>query len=179
MEVKILKKLSEKSGNSLPLACAVVLSLLLVSSAVMEYIRLSVIAGGVRDALQASIISVATGNYDKTYDGLREGYSGGYSRTSDTWKETLNYGNIYDEMGKLLGLNSSHTKKTGSNTEYSLSGLTVNIVNAPFAPANPNTANKFTANAQIILQIPLSFGWSSLPPVKMTIRTTAGYMQKF
>jgi len=69
LEVRVLKKFKDKSGNAIILACAVVIGLLLISSAIMEYIRLTIIANGVRDALQASVISVSTQNYDEAYLG--------------------------------------------------------------------------------------------------------------
>ena len=88
MEVGVLKRMKDKSGNTLPLACAIVISLLLISSIIMEYTRLTIIANGVRDALQASVISVSVQNYDDTYNGLREGYSGGYNKTTGgSWQE--------------------------------------------------------------------------------------------
>ena len=37
--------------------------------------------------LQSAVISVATANYDDLYNGLREGYSGGYKFTSlEQWQ---------------------------------------------------------------------------------------------
>lgn len=180
MEVGVLKKICNNSGNAIPLACAIVICLLLISSVIMEYVRLTVIANGVRDALQASVISVSTQNYDKVYNGLREGYSGGYNKVNGgAWQERLDYGDIYTELNQLLGLNNSHTKMTGSDVEYTLSDLSVNIINSPFAPSNINSSNKFTADAKINLQVPLSFGWGMLPPINITIKTTAGYIPKF
>ncbi len=146
----------------------------------MEYVRLTIIANGVRDALQASVISVSTQNYDKVYNGLREGYSGGYNKVGGGgWQESLDYGDIYSELNQLLGLNSAQTKMIGGDVEYSLSDLSVNIINSPFAPSNTNSSSKFTADARINLQVPLSFGWGMLPPIDITIKTTAGYIPKF
>jgi len=174
LEVRVLKRLKDRSGYAIILACVVVISLLLISSAIMEYIRLTIIANGVRDALQASVISVLTQNYDEAYFGLREGYSGGYSRTSGGgWQEKLDYGDIYAELDGLLGLDHTHMKRTDSGLEYALSGLSVSIINSPFAPSNPQNGNKFTADAKISLEVPLSFGWGMLPPLKITIKTTA------
>lgn len=182
MEVGVLKRIENKNGNAIPLACVLVISLLLVSSTIMEYIRLTVIVNGIREALQASIISVSTQNYGKVYNGLREGYSGGYDKViGGGWKERLDYGEIYSELDRILGLNGNHTKITGvqNHIEYSLSGLLVNIINSPFAPANTYSANKFTADAKINVRLPLSFGWGILPPISLTIKTTAGYIPKF
>lgn len=180
MEVGILKKIRNKSGNALPLACAILICLLLISSVIMEYIRLTVIANGVRDGLQTSVIAVSTQNYDKLYNGMREGYSGGYNKEAGgTWQEKLDYGDIYTELVLKLGLDNSHMKKTGSDVEYTLSELSVNIINSPFAPSNTDSVNKYTAEAKIELQVPLSFGWGMLPPIKITIKTTAEYISKF
>ena len=43
-----------------------------------EYMRLMIVAQGVRDSVQSAIVDVATENWDEAYAGLREGYSGGY-----------------------------------------------------------------------------------------------------
>ena len=176
---RVLKKISDRSGNALPLACAIVITVLLISSAIMEYIRLNIIADGVRNALQASIISVSTSNYDEVYNGLREGYSGGYKRNGGSWEEWLDNGDIYVELDSLLGLNSSHEKISRGRIEYSLSGLQVNIKNTPLAPSDPNFMGKFEAEAKITIEAPLSFGWNAIPPLKLTIKTTAGYTPKF
>jgi len=98
LEIGILKKLNERRGNALLLACAIVICLLLLSSAIMEYIRLTIIANGVHDALQAAVISVSTGNYDETYNSLREGYSGGYNKVGGAWREKLDKGDMYAEL---------------------------------------------------------------------------------
>lgn len=180
MEIDLLKKLRNRRGNALTIACVLVLCLLMLSGAIMEYARLTIIANGVRNALQASVISVSTQNLDETYMGLREGYSGGYStENGEAWQEKLDYGDIYDELDKLLGLNSSHGKKTGEDIEYSLSGLEVKIGNAPFAPADPVNCSKFAADAKITLEAPLMFGQGVLPPMKITIKTSSEYTPKF
>ncbi|MDA3845705.1 MAG: hypothetical protein PF505_04045, partial [Vallitaleaceae bacterium] len=75
----MIKVLKNKDGNVAIQAVVVVLVLLLVFSVVSEYLRLQMIAQGVRDAVQSSVISVASENYDVVYHGLREGYSGGYA----------------------------------------------------------------------------------------------------
>lgn len=74
---KIRKLVMDKKGMSYPLTVALVLALLIALCVLAEFFRLSIIAYGVRNALQESVISVATTNYNEVYDGLREGYSGG------------------------------------------------------------------------------------------------------
>ncbi len=55
----------------------------------------------------------------------------------------------------------------------------MNIKNAPFAPSNTDSANKFLSEATIELEVPLSFGWESLPPMRITLHVKAGYTPKF
>lgn len=177
---KIRKLVMDKKGMSYPLTVALVLALLIVLCTLAEFFRLSIIAYGVRNALQESVISVATTNYNEVYDGLREGYSGGYFMTGDCWEETLDYGDVYTQLDRLLGTNPDgayHVKWQGNGYEYRVTDLNVSISNAPFAPGN--ASQNFEVDASVRLEIPLSFGWEALPPVRMTIRTKAAYMPKF
>ena len=72
---KIQKVIKDKRGMSYPLTVSLVLALLILLCVMAEFFRLNVIAYGVRESLQASVISVATTNYNEVYDGIREGYS--------------------------------------------------------------------------------------------------------
>ena len=69
---KLKKMIKDKKGMSYPLTVALVLALLIVLCVLAEFFRLSIIAYGVRNALQESVISVATTNYNEVYDGLPE-----------------------------------------------------------------------------------------------------------
>lgn len=178
----MMKKLFQsKRGDGNLLAIVVVISILLISCSVYEYVRLMLIASGVRDAVQSSVISVATTNYDEVYNGLREGYSGGYTLDGEYWDESLDIGDIYGQLDNTLGLSRQsgrHVKYAGETLEYSLWGLEVDIKNAPFAPSS-TAADKFLAEATIELEVPLSFGWQSLPPMRITLHVKAGYTPKF
>lgn len=184
MEVRNIKAiLKEKMGNALPLACAIVMILILLFSVATEYMRLEIISKGVRDALQTSVIAIASQNYDDVYNGLREGYSGGYIlSSSDVWESKLNTGDIYSYLDNLLGLEKSgaiHIKFTGKEVEYKLSDLKLNVIISPIAPSNPNNVPKFQAEASIHLEVPLSFGWNKLPPLQINLKVKAGYTGKF
>lgn len=177
---KLKKAVTDKGGMSCLLTVALVLALLIVLTVLAEFFRLSVIAHGVRNALQESVISVATTNYNEVYDGLREGYSGGYFMAGDCWEETLDHGDVYTWLDRLLGTNpdgSYHVKWQGNGYEYRITGLDVSISNAPFAPGD--AGQNFEADVSVQLEIPLSFGWEALPPVRMTIREKVAYMPKF
>ena len=178
--MKLKKLLQSKAGISTPMTIALVLGLLLLICAMAEFFRLGLIVQGVRDGLQQSIITVATTNYDETYNGLREGYSGGFVLSGDSWQENLDYDDVYYRLDNLLGTDLQggyHVKTLEQGFEYRLSNLHVSIVNTPFTPGNTN--QNFEADARITIEIPLSFGWDAVPPLTMEIRTRAAYMPKF
>lgn len=170
----------DKSGNSTPTIIALILGLLFLICAMSEFFRLMIIAQGVRDGLQQAVISVATTNYDETYRGLREGYSGGYRLSGEQWVEDLDYDDVYYRLDSLLGTDrdgSYHVKEQEDGYEYRLSGLRVEITNTGLAPGS--ASRNFEADARITIEIPMSFGWGVIPPVTMELRTKAAYMPKF
>lgn len=178
--MRIKKILCSKSGNSTPTIIALILGLLFLVCAMSEFFRLMIIAQGVRDVLQQAVISVATTNYDETYRGLREGYSGGYRLSGEQWVEDLDYDDVYYRLDSLLGTErdgSYHVRVQDGGYEYRLSGLRVEITNTGLAPGS--ASRNFEADARITIEIPMSFGWGVVPPLTMELRTKAAYMPKF
>ena len=98
----IKKVMKDKRGTSTPLTIALILGFLLLICAMAEFFRLGIIVQGVRDGLQQTVITVATTNYDETYNGLREGYSGGYTLSGESWQENLDYYDVYNRLDNLL-----------------------------------------------------------------------------
>ncbi len=179
---KLKRIIKDKKAGSYPLAICIALAIVIISCGVFEYIRLMVIAQGVRDGVQSAILSVATENYDDVYAALREGYSGGYANYGSGFDEQLDLGDVYGRLDSLLGLKregARHVKYTSGVMEYRVSGLNVNVINAPFAPSNRDGAQKFLAEATIYLEVPLSFGWSALPPMTITLKCSAGWTPRF
>lgn len=178
--MKLIKIMKERHGNSTPLTIALILGLLLLICAIFEFFRLGIIVSGVRDGLQQAVITVATTNYDETFNGLREGYSGGYTLSGENWQENLDYDDVYYRLDNLLGTDESrgyHIKEDKSGYEYRLSGLSVDIINAPLTPGSAD--DNFEVDAKVTIEIPLSFGWDKLPPFTMEVRTRSAYMPKF
>ena len=75
---KWLACLKDQRGTAFPLVIAVTLACLLILCGIMEFFRLSLIASGVKEALQDAVVVVVNYNYANVYHGVREGYSGGY-----------------------------------------------------------------------------------------------------
>jgi len=180
---KLKQVLHSKKANSYPLAICIALAIVIIACGAFEYMRLMLIAQGVRDGVQEAIISVSTGNYSDVYASIREGYSGGYVNNGSGFNEQINRGDVYARLSGLLGLRrvgGQYVKYVdGDVVEYRLYNLNVNVINAPFAPSNRDAAQKFLAEATINLEVPLSFGWSNLPPMRITLKVKAGWTPKF
>lgn len=176
--IKFYGIIRNRKGSSFPLTVAVALALIIIMCGISEYMRLMIIASGVRDAVQSAVIATANDNYDNVYSGVREGYSGGYEICGSSWEPSLDYGDIYDRLDNTLGLKNGHIKYAGETVEFKLSNLTVNIINTPFAPSDPGEQN-FLADAAINLEVPVSFAGKLLPPMRIKIKVKAHYVPKF
>lgn len=177
-----MKFWKDRSGNGFPLTVAAVLAVLMISCVIYEYLRLSIIASHIRDAVQSAVISVATENYSNVYSGLRQSYSGGFARSGNQWKESWTTGDVYHRISQDLGLTQEgdgYVRISNQMIEYSISDLQVKVINTPFAPASPDSVQSFTAEAQIHLTVPLSFGWGHQPAMNAHLQVNAAYRPQF
>lgn len=181
--MKAIKRVwNNKQGAGFPLIIAVSLVLVLLLCGIAEYVRLLIIAQGVRDAVQSAVIALVNDNYDEVYHGVREGYSGAYRPESGGFQPQVDQGDVLARLDQQLGLRqvgNEHVKYTGERVEYRLSGLSVNIRNAPLAPAQPENAAPFLAEILLRLQAPVSFGNRVLSPMTMILKVQARYMPRF
>ena len=179
---KIKRILENKSGAGFPLIIAVTLSLVIIFTGISEYFRLMIVAQGVRDAVQAAVISTVNDNYDDVYHGVREGYSGAYQPMAGDFDESLDYGDIYERLDSILSLSVSsfyHEKRTSDGKlEFKVWALDVDIRNAPFASGDQASA-RFEVDSTIMLEVPVSFGEKLLPPMRIKVKTSAGYTPRF
>lgn len=178
-----IKKLlrSKKAYSSAPLAVVIALAGMMFFVTLWQIVRLVTIAAGVKDAVQSAVISTSVGNYSNVYDGVREGYSGGYKFSGNSWKTAISTGDVYGRMDGLLGLKSDgskHSKYTADGVEYSVYGLSVNVDNAEFAPSS-GEIKQFSATSYITLEVPLSFCGDVLPPMKVRLCVKSKYTPKF
>ncbi len=183
MEVgKARKVLANNKGSGFPLAVAITLCLVMIFTGISEYFRLIIVAQGVRNALQDAVISTVNDNYDNVYHGVREGYSRGYQPIDADFEESVDYGNIYDKMDTILGLNQSseyHLKVTSDGkTEFKIWDLDVDIQNAPLAGGD-QAGQRFIIDSSIMLEVPVSFGGKLIPSMQIKVKSSAGYTPKF
>ena len=179
---KIQKLLrSKKAYSSAPLAVVIALAGMMFFVVLWQIIRLITISAGVKDAVQSAVIATSVGNYSNVYDGVREGYSGGYRYSGNSWKTAISTGDIYGRLDKLLCLKNSggkHAKNTSNSVEYSVYRLSVTVDNAQFAPTSGDIP-QFSATSYITLEVPLSFCGDVLPPMKVQLCVRSKYTPKF
>ena len=174
--------LKDRSGQSTPMILAVVVCCLILACVVFEYMRLMIVAQGVRDSVQSAIVAVATENWDEAYPGLREGYSGGYQLSGSSWTKNVTTGNVYDRLQQVLGLvyeDGRYLKYAGPDLEYRFYDLRMELENAPFAPSAPEGITQLNVTGTVTVEVPLSFGFGHLPPMQITMKLNAKYVPRF
>ncbi|MGB4660148.1 MAG: hypothetical protein WBI07_13285 [Mobilitalea sp.] len=154
----------------------------MIFTGISEYFRLMIVAQGVRDVLQYAVISTVSDNYDDVYHGVREGYSGGYQPMDSDFEESIDYGDIYDRLDKILGLEQrgeEHVKTTSKgNQEFKIWDLEIEVRNAPLASGDI-AGQRFEIDSYIMLEVPVSFGGKLLSSMKIKVKNSAGYTPKF
>lgn len=98
------------------------------------------------------------------------------------FEESLDYGDIYGRLDSLLNLRSHggyHVQYTeDGKMEFRVWNLSVDLRNASFASAD-SAGNRLVADCEIELEVPVSFGGRLLPPMRMTVKVSAGYTPRF
>lgn len=179
---QLTKCLRDQQGMAYPLVIALTLALLMILCGIMEFFRLSLIASGVKEALQDAVVAVVNDNYANVYHGVREGYSGGYYTEGDGFEESVDTGNIYYQLDEILGTcreNGARVKYAGSVVEYRITGLEVTIRNAPLAPSDPQNVQRFEADAVIWLEVPMHFAGKTFSSMRLKLKVQAGYTEVF
>ena len=174
------KVLKRRRGSGFPLVIAVTFALLMIMCVTLEYFRLNGIAKNVKSALQTAVISVINDNYDDAYHSVREGYSAGYVPANGEFEQSIDYGDVYEQLDKTLNLKKSgiyHIKYAGETADYKLYGLSVDIKNTDIAPSL--AARQVKAYATVYVEIPVSFCGKAAPMLRLKLKTSASYVPIF
>lgn len=177
-----LRRLRNNKGFSGPWVVVIALIGIMLFTALSQYVRLMIIASGVKDAVQSAVIAASVENYGNVYPCVREGYASGYKYRNGNWQTRITTGNIYGRMSNLLGLNyrqGKYVKQNSYGTEFAVYNLNVQIENGPLSPSSTNGIQQFEATSYITLEVPLSFGSEILPPMKIDLCVKSKYMPKF
>lgn len=160
---------------------AIVLVLLMLFCAIAEYSRIWIISQGVKEASQQAVLSTVNDNYDDVYHAVREGYAAGwYPDNTGGWVESIDTGNVYGQLSRILGLNGGqgdvYMKLIDGEPEYSISGLTINIQNNGLVSGR---SEGYKAVIELQLDVPIRFLGDILPSARILLHTEAKYMPLF
>ncbi len=180
MEIKkIFKILKDEKGTTTPFLLAIILAIILISTVAYEYMRLLITATAIRDNVQSAVIESVTDNWDNSYQGLREGYSGAYTY-SDNWNELYSKGNVYLRLQRNLGVvneSGTYVKYIDDFVEYKISNLNVNVTNTEFAP-NSSNIEQLNISGTVDITVPMSYSFVSRD-MEITMRLNAKFTPKF
>ncbi len=174
--------LKDRSGQGTPMILAVVVCCLILACVVFEYMRLVIVAQGVRDSVQSAIVAVATENWDEAYPGLREGYSGGYQLSGSSWTQNVTTGNVYDRLQQVLGLvyeDGRYLKYAGPDLEYRFLRSAHGVGERPACPLRASRDYPAQCDRNGHGGGALSFGFGHLPPMQITMKLNAKYVPRF
>lgn len=177
MTKKVKTLFCDRSGNAYPMTVAFVIVLLLLMLVITEWLRLYVIAFGVKDAFEEAIISVVTENYNETYHCVREGYAGGYEPVGGGFYASVDYGDIRGRLGSLLGMRAdgeSLVKDVNGNAEFTVSGIVVTVNNTGI-----RSGGEFSAEGELHLVIPVWFNGREVLSVPVDLKVKARMREKF
>ncbi len=177
MTKKVKALFFDRSGYAYPLAVAVVIALLMLTLVIAEWLRLFVIASGVKDAFEEAIISVVTENYNETYHCVREGYAGGYEPVGGGFYASVDYGDVRGRLGNLLGMRADGdvlVKETDGKTEFSISEVVVSVNNVGI-----RSRGEFSAEGKLHLVIPVWFNGRVVFSVPLDLKVKARMREKF
>lgn len=170
----------KKSGEGAPVVVAVVLVMLMLFCAVSEYLRVWVVAQGVKEAAQEAVISALNDNYDDVYHAVREGYAGGWMPAENgAWNESIDEGNIYATLSRLLDLSyedDKYIKYADGVMEFAIFDLSVEVLNNALASG---VSEGYTAVAQFQLDVPICLFGSLSRTLNITLHAEAKYVPLF
>lgn len=100
------KKVKEDPGFIFPLILALVLIVFIVMALVFEGMQFQTLYNQCDQAVERSVIGVATENWKNVYQTVREGYASGMAKDDlvDAWEERLSKENILKETISMLEL---------------------------------------------------------------------------
>ncbi|OCN01012.1 hypothetical protein A7X67_01510 [Clostridium sp. W14A] len=169
--------LKDRQGSMVVWAPVLMVVFLGLFTAISQYSLLNTISSASRDAVQAAITQVCTDNANPVYTGVRDGYSGGYKLENTSWTPDVGSSDILSKIDAKLGT-SDGVKTSDGTLIYKITDLSVSMDNAPLAPSDPDGAEQLTGTATYTLTVPLSFGWSALPPMVIHPTVKSGYSQQ-
>lgn len=171
-----MKILLDRKGAILPQFAGILLIFVVIFECGFMYIRASIIAGGVKDAMRNGMSDIITDNSAMCFHGMREGNTGAYTiDAKGTLNDAATTGNLSDRLCRLLNIQNSGGVLVSSDSdgehEYSISDIDVTVNNHDITKQSDFTVN---VSAKLKINMPMS-----LPPIQIPVSTDSQWAEKF
>lgn len=180
-------KVNEKEGSGVIEAVVLFLFAMLLLSVIFEYIRVQILANGIRDNFERAVLTVASENYDEVYAGFREIlymggiYEGGPEGGGDIdeepeWVSINDHGNVEEELQELLKLELKEDTDTYANIKdnYYIENIEVEILNY-----SHEASGRYEIRGTIQLRLPMYFSGIKVMDISFPINIKTAYTPKY
>lgn len=177
MKSRMVRVLKSRRGTAFPYAVMVVMGVLLIVAVTVQIGTLYLVTAGVRNEVQADLISDAQDNYTSVYYGNRESITAGYTPDgSGDWTDTTDTDEFIADLQQNLGLDNALEKvDSGGNIHYQITDIQISESN----PDVGGTSSHYQECATYTLKIPVMLAGNMLPPFSINQTVKAGDVDKF
>jgi hypothetical protein len=183
---KFIKKSKDKGGSGVINGVIIFLFCMLLLSVAFEYLKVQIIAYGIRDNFERAVLTVASENYNEVYAGFREiEYTGGVYEGGPAgggnieeipeWLPLNDYGNVMDELQELLNLVQMEDDTYVSETDNYI----LNNMNVEVRDQSSDAGGRYEIRGDIRLQVPLYFANIKITDIELPVKIKTAYTPKY
>lgn len=174
-KAKIIKNQRGNGYLASAVSCIIFCMIISVSWQVYEII---VIGNQIRNYLKDSVRYTITKNWDDTFSGSRQGYTGAYYWIGDRFQERIDRNDIMQEFADRMKLEKErdgYRKCIQDKTKYWLGELQVKVKNAKFASISED---RFEVDASVLVKMQVQFLNQEFP-LKFSIKVKTAFSPLF
>lgn len=182
---KLSHKWQETSGASFIDFVVVFLILMIVVSAVFEYIRIQIVGNNLRDSFERAVLTVSAENHDEVYAGFREveeigglyeggSAGGGEKEEIPEWIPLRDLGDVEGELEELLYLEQEGAAYKSNKDRYKIMNIQVDVRNH-----YESDRQKYEVRGTIMIRIPIYFLEMKIVDAEIPIKIRTAYTGKY
>ncbi len=183
---KLINKIKTKDGSGIIDGVIILLFCMLLLSIAFEYLKVQIIAYGIRDNFERAVLTVASENYNEVYAGFREiEYTGGVYEGGPAgggnieeipeWLPLNDYGNVIDELQELLNLEQTEDETyVSENDNYVVDNMIVEV-----RDYSSDAGGRYEIRGVIRLHVPLYFVKIKITDIELPIKIKTAYTPKY
>lgn len=172
------KAIKNEEGSGYLASVVICLILCMLISVGWQIYEITVIGNQIRNYLKDSVRYTVTKNWDDTFSGSRQGYTGAYYWKEGEFQERIDRNDIMNEFAERMGLEKEeegYRKCRNDETQYWIGELQVKMKNTKFAS---DSEDRFEVSASILVKMKIKFLNQEFP-VKFPIRVKTAFSPLF